>query len=118
MIVVLVEVAVLFALLVASFTWVSNGWVAIVCGLLLSFVIGWGLVSAQLSSELRSLIRAPDARSSVVDITAVYENPSQNREFIRLNWLISNNIQWGWLVWSVFLALAYGAATILRKYAS
>jgi len=116
MILIIFEIAILFLLLVAFFVWVSYSWLAIVFGLLLSFAIGWGLVSAQLSNELRSLVRVPGTKSSVVNITAVYENPSEHREFIRLNWMISNNIRWGWLIWSTFLAFAYFAAYLVRGY--
>jgi hypothetical protein len=115
MLLVALEIILLFAALLAIFTFYSNSLGVIIVSGVLVLGIGWGLVSWQLNIKFLETECPEETAACVINLSAIYENPNENKELIRINKFTGINIKWGWLIWPVFLALSYGVAWVLRS---
>jgi hypothetical protein len=114
MVLVALEIIVLFAALLVVLTFYSNSIGMIIISGVLALVIGWGLISWQLNNKFMEVVCLERTTTCVVNLSALYENPSQNKELIRLNKITGLNIKWGWLIWSAFFTMSYGLAWVVR----
>jgi hypothetical protein len=109
-----VEIIALFAALLVVFTIYSHSVSTIFLTDIVALGVGWGLISWQLNNRFIEIVCPERTTSCVINWSAIYENPTENEEVIRLNKLTGLNVKWGWLIWSVFFVLSYGLAWVLR----
>ena len=114
MVLVAFEIIALFVALLVVLTIYSHSLSAIILTGILALAIGWGLISWQLNNSFLNITCPERTTSCVINWSAIYENPTENRDLIRLNKFTGINVKWGWLIWSVFFALSYGIAWIIR----
>ena len=115
MILLALEAVALFVGLTWFFAFRSRGLHAFGLAIIVVLVVGWGLLTFQMSRQWQGMMCADRAEPCVIDLGALAEDPDEHREAIRLNRLLSHNALWGWAIWPVFVGVAFGVSFVVRR---